>query len=111
MDPKSGVHFWVRCSRDAHTNAKDAARPSAALAVWSRPHFSIIARLSGPADAGSISMSRLFVGMMAKKVKGQFAIMKRAPSIQPAWPFDHQAAKPNAKPARASGACMAVPRL
>jgi hypothetical protein len=69
------------------------------------------ARLSEPAFAGSMAMSCLFVGMMTKKVTGQFAIMRSAPTAHPAWRVCHHAASPRRKPITAKGACMTVPRL
>lgn len=43
---------------DAQRNARLAAAPSAVRAAWSPPHFSIRARLLGPAASGSVRMSR-----------------------------------------------------
>jgi hypothetical protein len=69
--------------RDAQSKTRAAATPSAVRTAWSEPHLSIIARLSASAAAGSIAMSLSFVGMTAKKVKGQLAIMSSAPSAHP----------------------------
>jgi len=43
---------------DAQRNARLATAPSAVRTAWSPPHFSIRARLPGPAASGSVCMSR-----------------------------------------------------
>jgi hypothetical protein len=53
---------------DAQRKISVAAKPSAVRPACSAPHFSIKARLSGPALAGSVAMSILFVGMMPRSV-------------------------------------------
>ena len=43
----------------------------------------MIARLSDPAAAESAAIRLVFVGMIAKNVKGQLAIMSSAPTAHP----------------------------
>ena len=52
----------------AQRNARSASTPSVLRPPCSRPHFSIIGRLVPSADAGSIAISAVFVGMMANIV-------------------------------------------
>jgi hypothetical protein len=53
---------------DAHRKISVAAKPSAVRPACSAAHFSINARLTGPALAGSVAISILFVGMMPRSV-------------------------------------------
>jgi len=53
---------------DARRKVSMAAKPSTVRPACSTAHFSIKARLSGPALAGSVAMSILFVGMMPRSV-------------------------------------------
>ena len=56
--------------------------PKPVLIACREPHRSIMIRLAGPAAVSSSCISRLFVGMIAKNVTGQFAIIKAAPITQ-----------------------------
>ncbi len=51
-----------------HRKANVAKAPSAVRTAWSPPHFSIKARLVGPASSVAVRISRLLVGMIATSV-------------------------------------------
>jgi len=96
---------------DAHRNNSTAAKPSAVRTACSLAHICMSSRLSGPAFAGSIAISLLLVGMMPRRVYGQFETRTRAPSSHSQTPVCHHANNPKRNPATASGACIANPRL
>jgi hypothetical protein len=58
----------IRLLIEAHTKSSVAAKPSAVRPACNVAHFSIKARVCGPALAGSVAMSLRFGGMMPRSV-------------------------------------------
>jgi hypothetical protein len=74
-------------------------------------HSSMSLRMSRPAIAGSTDISLVLVGMMPRRVYGQFETRTGAPSSYSQTPVCQHANGPKRNPATASGACIAKPRL
>jgi hypothetical protein len=96
---------------DAQRKIAVAASPSPVRTPCNPPHFSMSARLSGPALAKSVAINLPLVGMMTKRVYGQFATRTPAPSSQRQSAVCHHVATPTRNPMTASEACIAYPRL
>ena len=61
-------HETLNVTTDATRKARVAAKPRAVRTPCNLPHFSIKARLSGPALTGPVDVSLLFVGMIPMSV-------------------------------------------
>ncbi len=78
--------------------------------AWNFPHDAISARDSAPALPAGHALSRLFMGIIASSVKGQFARISAAPMIQRQSRNCHAASNPSPPEMTARLDCMAKPR-